>query len=120
MTNPDAIAPDGSEIRLLVTSARSASLVEVQLAAGAISRPIRHRTVEEIWFVLEGRGEVWQDGNLVAIEPGSRLVIRTGAPFQFRALAGGRLRFLCFTSPPWPGPHEAEAVREGGLGTPTV
>lgn len=120
MSKPDAIAPDGSEIRLLVTEARQASLVEVRLAAGAISRPIRHRTVEEIWFVLEGRGEVWCAGRRVAVEPGSRLVIATGAPFQFRALPEGQLRFLCFTSPPWPGPHEAETVAGGGLGAPTV
>ncbi len=120
MLKPDATAPDGSQVRRLVSDASRASLVEIRLAAGQVSRPIRHRTVEEIWFVLEGKGEVWQGGRTDALKPGSRLVIRTGIPFQFRASEGHDLRFLCYTSPPWPGPDEAEPVAEGGLGRPTV
>ena len=55
--DPDATAPDGSEIRLLIDdrhSARRASLVEVTLPAGQVSKPMWHRTVEEIWYILEG------------------------------------------------------------------
>jgi mannose-6-phosphate isomerase-like protein (cupin superfamily) len=116
----DAIAPDGSQIRLLVTDAQRASLVEVTLAAGAVSRPVRHRTVEEIWFFLEGEGRVWLNGDIHEVRPGGRLVIPTGHPFQFAAGSGGPLRFLCYTSPPWPGADEAEPVAHGGLGPPTV
>jgi mannose-6-phosphate isomerase-like protein (cupin superfamily) len=60
----DTTAPDGSEIRLLATEAQGAtraSLCEVRLPAGATSRPVFHRTVEEIWYVLEGRGRVCWD-----------------------------------------------------------
>ena len=117
---PDAIAPDGSQIRLLVTDARQASLVEVTLAAGQVTRPVRHRTVEEIWYFLEGEGRVWLAGAFHDVGPGSRLVIPTGAPFQFAAGAEVRLRFLCYTSPPWPGAEEADPVPEGGLGLATV
>ena len=116
----DSIAPDGSRIRLLVTEARSASLVEVTLPAGAVSRPVRHRTVEEIWFFLEGEGRVWVGGAVTEVGPGSRVLIPTGQPFQFAAGTGGALRFLCYTSPPWPGAAEAEPAAEGGLGPPTV
>jgi mannose-6-phosphate isomerase-like protein (cupin superfamily) len=117
---PDAIAPDGSEITLLVTDARCASLVEVRLAAGASSRPVRHRTVEEIWYFVAGTGRVWRrspDG-AAAIEevgPGRCLVIPTGWAFQFQAGPDADLRFLCYTSPPWPGDFEAERLPEGGL-----
>ncbi len=55
---PDAIAPDGSEITFLVGDARRASLVEVRLPAGDTSKPVRHRTVEEIWYILTGTGKV--------------------------------------------------------------
>ena len=116
----DAIAPDGSGIRVLVSDAQRASLVEVTLQAGAVSRPVRHRTVEEIWFFLEGAGRVWVGGAVIGVGPGSRVVIPTGRPFQFAASGAGPLRFLCYTSPPWPGEQEAEAVAEGGLGPPTV
>ena len=127
----DAIAPDGSEIRLLIDhrhAARRASLCEVSLAAGQVSRPLRHRTVEEIWYVLEGRGQVWrcpptsspEAVATVEVESGDALVIPAAWRFQFNASDGGPLRFLCYTSPPWPGPDEAQPAEPGGLGAATV
>jgi len=125
---PDAIAPDGSEIRLLAAPAHGAtraSLCEVRLGPGAVSRPVRHRSVEEIWYVITGRGQVWRcppdsAADPIDVSPGDTLVIPTGWRFQFRAAPSGELRFLCYTSPPWPGPDEAEPVESGGLGEPTV
>lgn len=90
------------------------------LRPGGVSRPVRHRTVEEIWYVLSGIGEVWVDGAIERIEAGSTVVVATGAPFQFRTLGDEPMRFLCYTSPPWPGDDEAIAVDEGGLGQPAV
>jgi mannose-6-phosphate isomerase-like protein (cupin superfamily) len=124
---PDATAPDGSEIRLLATGvegARRASLCEVRLAAGAVSRPVSHRSVEEIWYVLEGRGQVWRcppgsRADPIAIHPGDAIVIPATWAFQFAA-GGAPLRFLCYTAPPWPGPDEAVPAPPGGLGEPTV
>ena len=61
--SPDVTAADGSEIRLLVDSRQGAvksSLVEVTLGPGEITRPVWHRTVEEVWYVLEGAGTVWR------------------------------------------------------------
>jgi mannose-6-phosphate isomerase-like protein (cupin superfamily) len=129
--SPDAIAPDGSEIRLLVDQrhkASRASLVEVRLPAGGVSRPVWHRTVEEIWYVLEGHGRVWRCPPANAADtvepalvgPGDALTIPTGWRFQFSADKAGPLRFLCYTSPPWPGPDEAQPAEHGGLGEPTV
>ena len=117
---PDAVAPDGSDIHFLVTDARRASLVEVRLAAGRATRPVRHRTVEEIWYFLEGEGRVWRrppegEGLITEVRPGAVLRIPTGWAFQFQAGRAGELRFLCYTSPPWPGDQEAEPVAEGGL-----
>ena len=60
---PDVTAPDGSEIRLLLDArhrAVGASMVEVVLPAGQVSRPVYHRTVEEVWYILEGVGQVWR------------------------------------------------------------
>src|SRR5581483_5300019 len=110
---PDAIAPDGSLIYYRVGDARRASLVEVVLPSARASRSVRHRTVEEIWYFLAGEGEVWlRDpatalATITPVGPGDRLVIPTGHHFQFRATGREDLRFLCYTSPPWPGEHEA-------------
>jgi mannose-6-phosphate isomerase-like protein (cupin superfamily) len=100
----------------------------VTLPAGRTSRPVWHRQVEEIWYVLAGRGDVWRcppdrnpsEAPSVAVEPGDTLVIPTGWRFQFRAEAAASLRFLCFTTPPWPGADEAQPAAAGGLGAPTV
>jgi mannose-6-phosphate isomerase-like protein (cupin superfamily) len=118
---PDAIAPDGSEITLLVTSAERGSLVEVRQPAGQTSRPVRHRTVEEIWHFAAGTGRVWLlppngRATITAVGPGSTVVIPTGWGFQFQAGEAEDLRFLCWTSPPWPGEEEAVPLAEGGLG----
>jgi mannose-6-phosphate isomerase-like protein (cupin superfamily) len=117
---PDAIAPDGSEIFYRVSDAERASMVEVRLPAGAVSKPVRHRTVEEIWYFLAGQGRVWlqppgASGRVRDVGPTSVVVIPTGWAFQFAAGSEGDLRFLCFTSPPWPGSSEAQPVAPGGL-----
>jgi len=125
---PDTIAPDGSEIRLLATAhngATRASLCEVRLPPGGLPRPIKHRTVEEIWYVTSGRGHVWRcapgkTAEPVEVQRGDALVIPPGWRFQFGAAPDAELRFLCFTSPPWPGPDEAEPAGPGALGPPTT
>lgn len=129
-TVPDVHAPDGSEIRSLLGADQGttrSSVVEVTLAACQVSRPVRHRTVEECWYVLSGTGEVWRDpeaassgGHIDHVRPGDALAIPVGWAFQFKADAESPLRFLCVTMPPWPGADEAVAVAHGGLGEPTV
>ena len=125
---PDHIAPDGSEIRLLADASHGAThggLAEVFIPAGAVSQPVAHRTVEELWYVIEGHGHVWRsppEAELrpVAVREGDALVIPTQWRFQFSASADGPLRFLCVTMPPWPGSAEARELVRGGLGPATL
>jgi mannose-6-phosphate isomerase-like protein (cupin superfamily) len=111
----DALAPDGSEIRLLAATAR-ASMVHCTLPPGGVSLAVAHRTVEEIWWVVEGEGEVWRRlgevEEVVAVGPGVALTIPTGAHFQFRATGPAPLRILIATMPPWPDEHEAYRVTD--------
>ena len=97
---PDVTAPDGSEIRLLIDQrhqASAASMVEVTLPAGQVSRPVWHQNVEEVWYVLQGHGEVWRcppeaDPDLyaaVAVKPGDSLVVPPRWRFQFSASCRG-------------------------------
>jgi mannose-6-phosphate isomerase-like protein (cupin superfamily) len=120
---PDVIAPDGSEVRVLADAAHGAtraSLCEVRLPPAAVSRPVRHRSVEEIWHVIAGPGQVWRcppggAAEPIDVEAGDTLVIPRGWSFQFRAAPDRELRFLCYTSPPWPGPDEAEPAPGSGF-----
>ena len=130
-TLPDVTAPDGSEIRLLIDprhQASAASMVEVTLPAGQVSRPVWHQNVEEIWYVLRGEGQVWRCPPgadpafyaAVTVKPGDSLVIPPRWRFQFSAPGDEELRFLCFTVPPWPGDDEAQLAEFGGLGPATA
>jgi mannose-6-phosphate isomerase-like protein (cupin superfamily) len=109
----DVIAPDGSEVRVLL-GLTGGGMAHFSLPPGAIARAIRHRTVEEIWFVIAGSGAMWrnQDGQeeIVRLEPGVSLTIPLGTRFQFRADADTRLEAVGVTMPPWPGDDEAILV----------
>ena len=56
-SEPDTLAPDGSQIRLLATGRRG-SMAHAELAPGAVSRPVKHRAVEELWYVVSGSGQI--------------------------------------------------------------
>lgn len=109
----DAIAPDGSEVRVLLSLA-GGGMAHFELPPGATSRAVTHRTVEEIWFFLSGRGEMWRrQGDreeVVTVEPGVCLTIPGGTHFQFRSCGEVPLRAIGVTMPPWPGEEEAYEV----------
>ena len=70
---PDVVAADGSDVRVLLKTSRG-SMAHFELAGGRASAAIRHRRVDEIWFVLSGRGEMWRSsadrGGAVVVEAG--------------------------------------------------
>jgi mannose-6-phosphate isomerase-like protein (cupin superfamily) len=111
---PTVVAPDGSDVRVLLTG-RHGGLAHFELGSGRISRAIRHRTVEEIWYVIGGRGRMWRrsvagDETTVDLEPGVCLTIPVGTHFQFRTDGDDPLQAIGVTMPPWPGPDEAASV----------
>lgn len=111
----DVLAPDGSEIRFLPQLA-GGSMVHCTLPPGAVSLAVTHRTVEELWYVLAGAGELWraQDGReqVVPLLPGTAHTIPLGAHFQFRNPGAEPLAFVIVTMPPWPGMDEAVRVTD--------
>ena len=106
-------APDGSRVRVLLRT-QGGSMAQFELDPGACSKPVSHRTVDELWFVLSGRGELWRARNgreeINALGPGICFSIRAGSHFQFRASQDAPLRIVAATMPPWPGPDEAHEV----------
>ena len=114
------LAPDGSEVRKLL-ALPGGSMARFDLAAGRTSRAVAHRTVDEIWLFLGGRGEMWRKQGereeVVAVEAGVCITIPAGTHFQFRSLRGEALAAIGVTMPPWPG--EGEAVQVSGKWTPS-
>lgn len=115
------IAPDGSEIRPLQRLSHG-SLAHCTLPEGRTSHAVYHKSIEEIWYCLQGHGEIWRRKGeteaAVDVEPGVSLTIPTGMHFQFRNTGGGPLRFVIATMPPWPGGDEA--VRVQGRWEPNI
>ncbi len=111
--SPDAIAPDGTAVRLLLALG-GGSFAHFELPPGAVSHAVAHRTVEEIWFFLSGLGQIWrrqgETENVVDVGPGVSLTIPLGTHFQFRATADAPLTFVAVTMPPWPGETEAHLI----------
>jgi len=111
---PQEDAPDGSRVRPLARLA-GASVAEFELAPGQTSRAVVHRTIDEIWTVVAGRGELWRRQGAreetVTLEPGVCLTIPAGTAFQFRNAGAETLRVIGVSLPPWPGEGEAAPVQ---------
>jgi mannose-6-phosphate isomerase-like protein (cupin superfamily) len=119
-TQRDAIAPDGSQVRLLVRLP-GGSMAHFELGPREVSRPTQHRTVSEAWYIVQGLGRMWrrQDGTEreIDLRPGTALTIPVGTAFQFRNTAFQfrntgfePLTAVGVTMPPWPSEDEAMDV----------
>jgi mannose-6-phosphate isomerase-like protein (cupin superfamily) len=117
---PTIIAPDGSDVRVLLQLS-GGSMAHFELGAGAVSDPVLHQTVEEIWFVVKGSGEMWRrQGDreeIVALAPGICVTIPRGTSFQFKASASEAVAAVGITMPPWPGEGEALPTEGPWVGT---
>ena len=107
---PDVIAPDGSEVRVLCQLSRG-GLTAFSLAPKAVSKAVAHRTIEEVWYFTSGRGSMWRKlgdrEEVVEGGPGISISIPTGTHFQFRCDCAEPLVAIGATMPPWPGEDEA-------------
>jgi len=118
---PDAVAPDGSHVRILL-GLSGGGLAHFELGPDETSVAVAHRTVEEIWYFLTGRGEMWRKyegrSKVVPVDAGTCLTIPVGTHFQFRSFGHEPLSAIGVTMPPWPG--EGESYDVEGIWEPTV
>jgi len=110
----DEVAPDGSDVRILFRL-KGGGMVHFELAPNQTSKAVSHRTVEEIWYFVSGRGQVWRKQNehatVVDVYPSVSLTIPLGTQFQFRSFGPEPLAAIGVTMPPWPGEREAIIVK---------
>ena len=81
----------------------------------AVSRAVVHRTVDEVWYFLSGRGRMWlrssdDRATIIDVAPGLSVAIPVGTAFQFRSNSAEPLQAIGVTMPPWPGEDEAMVV----------
>lgn len=132
----DAIAPDGSEVRVLLRN-KAGSMAHFRLRPGQVSTAVRHRSIDEIWYFIEGAGELWrrQQNNhqlsadseefieeIVQVNAGVCITIPCGTEFQLKAGADCALSAIGISSPPWPGDNDehTEAVTVDGIWTTAI
>jgi mannose-6-phosphate isomerase-like protein (cupin superfamily) len=110
----DVVAPDGSDVRILLQLGRG-GMAHFELGTGRVSRAVAHHSVDEIWYILRGHGQMWrrqaEREETVTLEPGTCVSIPAGTHFQFRSTGPDPLAAVGATMPPWPGPDEAFEVR---------
>jgi len=110
-----------NEVVVIVVSTLGGTGVFMHLAVvenspeGAVSRAVRHRSVEELWYVVSGRGEIWCEpasgsARILPLFPGTSLAIPARCAFQVRVDDEAPLEVVGVTLPPWPGDGEAELV----------
>lgn len=108
-------------MRVLLGLARG-GMAHFELGPGKTSVAVVHRTIEEIWYFLSGRGEMWRsDGEheeIVDVGPGTSITIPVGTSFQFRSFGFEPLAAIGATMPPWPGAGESAPAQ--GPWDPTV
>ena len=109
----DYLAHDGSEIRLLPEN-KYGGIAHCTLPPEKTSKAVKHKTVEEIWYILEGKGKMWRkkgsNETVIDLKPNLSLTIPTGTNFQFINTGSTPLKIIIATMPPWPGAEEAEPV----------
>src|SRR5258708_27184478 len=110
---PDVIATDGCEVRVLGATSRG-GMALFTLGPGMVTRAVAHRTVEEVWMVVRGRGRMWRKAGereeITELAAGVSVSIPTGTHFQLRSDGAEPLEAVEVTMPPWPGDGEAYIV----------
>ena len=112
-TTVDATAPDGSEVRVLCIGTRG-SMAHFSLPGGQVSQAVAHRSIEEVWYFLAGRGRFWRkhgaDEEIIEVSEGVSITIPPGTHFQFRNDGNEALAAVGVSMPAWPGEAEAYPV----------
>lgn len=100
---PAFTTKDGSEIRELLAHRNSAirnqSLAEARLPVGSSTAPHYHPKCEEIYYLLEGQGQMRIEGEIRSVAPGDAIAIPPGTRHQITNIGSETLRFLCCCAP---------------------
>ena len=99
------VTKDGSLIRELsgipTGGTGRHSVAEATLDPGQATERHYHGESEEVYFILEGEGEMELDGETARVTVGDAIPIPPGAWHTLRNTGDGALRLLCTCAPPY-------------------
>ncbi|NQZ33868.1 MAG: cupin domain-containing protein [Oceanospirillaceae bacterium] len=120
-TEPDKKSPAGADVRFMMSS-DTGGMIHSTVPPKQINKAVVHTSVNEIWYILEGHGEIWRDdkshNQVTTLLPGTSIDIPAGTAFQYRNVSDQDFKFICVTMPPWPGEQECTYV--DGHWQPTI
>lgn len=97
------ITRDGSEIRELMHpdhhDCRNQSLAEARVPTGTETRLHRHHLSEEIYYIVQGEGEMTLGDRRFVVRAGDSICIIPGTPHKIRNNGAVELKILCGCSP---------------------
>ena len=107
-------SPLGAYVRFLIDGPHG-NMIHSTVPPGMVGRAFHFRTIDEYWFVLSGRGDIWRRApdsteSVTELRPGVSIDIPLGTAFQYRCREDAPLTFICTALPPWPGDDEAVLV----------
>ncbi|MDY0166316.1 MAG: cupin domain-containing protein [Thermoguttaceae bacterium] len=112
---PAFTTKDGSEIRELLayrnSCIRNQSLAEARIPPGTSTIPHHHVKTEEIYYVLEGLGEMRVGSDVRQVGPGDAIAIPPGASHALRNTGAHTLKILCCCAPAY---EHADTILEDG------
>lgn len=116
------VTKDGSEIRELLahrnSCVRQQSLAEARLPPGSSTAPHFHARTEEIYYILEGRGQMTIGDESREVGPGDAIAIPPGAIHTIRNTGPAVLKFLCCCAPAYE--HSDTVLVAPAVGQPTA
>lgn len=102
----EIVAGDGTRLRELLHPDRDYpfsgrySLAHARLSAGVSSEPHRLKS-SEVYYILDGRGEMHIDDDRAEVSAGDVVEIPPGGVQWIRNAGTGELVFLCLVDPAW-------------------
>jgi len=94
---------DGSDIRELLhpshTAIKNQSLAEAVISTGQITEAHSHKLTEEIYYILEGKGQMFLGNDDFFVETGDSILIKPGQKHCIKNTGNSELRLLCCCSP---------------------
>jgi mannose-6-phosphate isomerase-like protein (cupin superfamily) len=91
------------------------SIAHAIMQPGAASLPHRLKTSSEVYFILEGEGEMHIDSEKEAVRAGQAILIPPGSWQHIRNTGGFSLKFICIVNPFWRAEDE-EVEKDAGVG----
>ena len=114
---PAFTTKEGSVIRELLAHRNSViskqSLAEARVAPGLETQPHYHPLTEEIYYILQGVGEMKIGKEMQPVGPGDAIAIPPGAIHTIRNSGEQTLLFLCCCAPAYEH-HDTVLINENG------